>query len=124
DPQSGEETVQSLETMLRDATELAGRTREDRVARSQLQGLARSLPRGRHTARFAAEILPGGLRQALEGRRYLSRNEGPWLPLPDGRRRRSRVLDLLELYELEILRQEAEQSGALVRHAGRGEGDS
>lgn len=106
--------------MLVDARRLA---RHDRVARSQLQALAQSLPRGRHTASFAAKVLPKDLCEALMEMDYLSRDEGPWTPLPGGMRFQSRLLDLLELYELEILHQEAIQAGHLfkVEPSARGE---
>ncbi|MFM9966016.1 MAG: Cas10/Cmr2 second palm domain-containing protein [Planctomycetaceae bacterium] len=100
-------TFKSLEEMLDDAQCLVALTRDNRVARSQLQGLVRQLPRGRQTARFAAEILPTSLKEVLRERRYLNKEDGPWRTLMRGETTANpswygtQLLDLLELFELQ-----------------------
>ena len=76
--------------------------------------MTRALRRGRHTARFAAEMLPAKLHEDLTRMKYLADNLGPWVrELPDDRHM-THVLDLLELYELEVLLEVAKSSGHLI----------
>ncbi|MFV1967755.1 MAG: hypothetical protein ACC628_20180, partial [Pirellulaceae bacterium] len=99
----------SLEELLAEADDLAS----DRVARNQLRGLADSLPQGRYTARFSANVLPENLKTSLTKKGYMTADNGPWTELPtvegtgdlpkdkagEPRARRFRTL-LLDLYEL------------------------
>ena len=126
----------SLEELLEDASRLS----RDRVARNQLHGLANSLRQGRHTAIFAAEVLPEKLKVILKDRGYLNGQHGPWTELPQpgssarsekrpataaaqvaatlggpARRFLTRLLDLFELYELNQLAERAEHTADLYR---------
>ena len=104
-----EATDKSLEELLADAQALAGTARQGRdpgiprAARSQLQRLGHRLADGRRTAQFVADTLPASVRGPLVEKGYLSRANGPWQPC--GKRWLTRIPDLLELYELERLRQ-------------------
>ncbi len=105
-PTTNGETFKTLEGMLEHAKELVRMTQDNRAARSQLQGLVRQLPRGRHTARFASDILPANLKKMLTDMGYLNTADGPWCELSSGiennslKVRGTNLLDLLELFEL------------------------
>lgn len=95
-------SFKSLESLLDDARQLTVATQSNRAARSQLQALVRQLPRGRHTARFAAEVLPEELKRLLVRQGHLSKEDGPWTTqATSSGMRGTDLLDLLELYELE-----------------------
>lgn len=109
----------TLEQMLQDAKDLREATQGGRFARSQLHALAAALPEGRYSAEFAAGALEDNTRNALRSRSYLSEEGNPWIAMPDGRQL-TRVLDLMELYELEMLTEEAISAGEVVRPTGVG----
>jgi hypothetical protein len=66
-----------------------------------LKALARSLREGRHTARFAAAAAPREVREALEKSGCWTRAEGPWREAAGANFWSTRLLDLVELVELE-----------------------
>lgn len=105
----------SLERMWNDAESLVERTKEDRIGRNQLQGLARSLRQGRHTATFAAAVLPSELRDLLKTMGYLDCSHNPWTAVKTGAGQQrqeyfvTRLIDLLEVYELRMLQENVRQ---------------
>lgn len=98
----------SLERMWADAERLVKATQENRIGRNQLQGLIRSLRQGRHTATFAAAVLPLELRDLLKTMGYLDDSRNPWTPAKTSAGQDcflTRLIDLLELYELQVLQE-------------------
>ncbi|MCR4412723.1 MAG: hypothetical protein NUV77_09895 [Thermoguttaceae bacterium] len=107
----------SLEQMLEDAKGLAKATARDRFARGQLYALAAALAEGKHSAEFAAGALEEKTRESLRAKGYLTEEDSPWTEKMNGWRL-TRILDLLELYELEMLAYERRSSGEAVQRGG------
>ncbi|MCS7306402.1 MAG: hypothetical protein NZ602_15000 [Thermoguttaceae bacterium] len=112
---ANEDSFKSLEQMLHDAKELAQQTQQGRFARSQLHQLASALTRGFYTAEFAAKVMESTSFHMLKEKGYVTEDWGPWTKLSSGNSYCTQILDLLELYELEMLVWEAEAAGELQR---------
>lgn len=102
--------IRVLDRLLDDAERVAGRRSPtsaersegapDSLARGQFARLVEHARRGRHSARFAAEMLPHNQRAVLGKLGYLDAKNEPWFPLGKSGFRVTYLLDLLELYEL------------------------
>lgn len=93
---------ETLQSLLNSADDIANKIDTEKVARSQLQILVKTLRDGRYAGIMAADALPKELRKLLVEHKFLSKNGEPWFAVEETFA--TRLLDLLELVELSLMK--------------------